>query len=102
MARLGGDEFLVLLPEIVRESSILRITERLLHSFSAPFHLGERDVEMTASIGIAIYPQGGEDVDTLMRNAADMAMYAAKGKRTEQIPDSRRDRNSRNRETRPE
>ena len=78
VARLGGDEFLILLPEHlqsrgrsrVRSSESSRLSRRL-------FDLKDRKIRITASIGIAIHPADGKDVETLTRNA-DIAMYAAK------------------------
>jgi diguanylate cyclase (GGDEF)-like protein len=77
VARLGGDEFLILVPEVVSEVEIERIAERLLQSVSEPRDLNGRKVVIHCSVGIAIYPDNGESVETLMANA-DNAMYQAK------------------------
>ncbi len=77
VARLGGDEFIVSLPEIRRPEDAARVAQRLLDSLAAPFSLGGHEVVVGASIGISTYPQDGEDVETLLKNA-DAAMYHAK------------------------
>jgi diguanylate cyclase (GGDEF)-like protein len=77
VARLGGDEFLVLLPDAENEMAVERVTERLLQAVSEPQELGGRKVVAHCSIGIALYPDNGEAVETLMANA-DNAMYQAK------------------------
>jgi len=77
VARLGGDEFTVLLTEIHSMQDAAKVSQRILHSLSNPFHLDGHEVFITASIGIAFYPADGEDIDTLIKNA-DTAMYHAK------------------------
>jgi len=77
VARLGGDEFMVLLPDVSKVESAVRAAERTLKAFKKAFDLKDRKIHITASIGIAIHPGDGNDVETLTRNA-DIAMYAAK------------------------
>jgi diguanylate cyclase (GGDEF)-like protein/PAS domain S-box-containing protein len=77
IARMGGDEFMLILPEIARVEDTARVAQKVLESFRGPFVLDGHEVHITTSIGIAIYPDDGEDADTLMRDA-DMAMYRAK------------------------
>ncbi|RVU49253.1 putative bifunctional diguanylate cyclase/phosphodiesterase [Rubrivivax rivuli] len=77
VARLGGDEFLILMVASDIRSEIERVRLRLTRAVAEPVHLGGRDLHVTASIGVALYPQHGSDVQTLMRNA-DLAMYSAK------------------------
>lgn len=77
VARMGGDEFLVLLPEVAGVKGTCEIAERILERFRLPWVLAGREFNVTASIGIAMYPQHGEDSETLLRNA-DTAMYRAK------------------------
>ncbi len=78
LARLGGDEFLALIPNVSNPSNDLeRVVTSLLASTEYPFHLNNREVSITSSLGIAIYPGDGTDVSTLMSNA-DIAMYEAK------------------------
>jgi diguanylate cyclase (GGDEF)-like protein len=76
VARLGGDEFAVLLPGVNGEGAILAARE-LLKVLESSFLIGEIAFDARASIGIAIYPQHGDDKENLMRHA-DIAMYAAK------------------------
>ena len=77
VGRLGGDEFAVLPGGATDASRAILIAEKLLQALEPPFQLGERTVEVGASIGIAIYPDHGEDAATLARHA-DVAMYVAK------------------------
>jgi diguanylate cyclase (GGDEF)-like protein len=77
IARLGGDEFLILLPDIVSEVQVEEVAERLIRTISAPQDLNGRKVVARCSIGIAIFPDNGTTVETLMANA-DNAMYQAK------------------------
>lgn len=78
VARLGGDEFLVLAPDVASEVQVEEIAERLLRAISEPHDLNGRRVVARCSIGIALFPDNGESVETLMANA-DNAMYQAKG-----------------------
>lgn len=76
LGRFGGDEFTILL----RNSNAERagaITERLLNAFQIPMVVGARQLQITPSVGIAIYPAHGTDLDTLIKHA-DTAMYEAK------------------------
>jgi len=77
VARLGGDEFVIILSEYRDDTNLPRIAEKILRSVAQPFDLGVRSVVSTTSIGIALYPQDGNDPTELLR-CADMAMYAAK------------------------
>lgn len=79
VARLGGDEFLVLASDVAGEVQVEKIAERLLDTVAEPLELNGRKVVAHCSIGIALYPDNGEDVETLMANA-DNAMYQAKAK----------------------
>ncbi len=76
IARLGGDEFAVLLPTATLEDAH-HIAGRLLELLKEPFSLGGLQLEIDASIGIALSPEHGTDADTLLRRA-DVAMYIAK------------------------
>jgi len=76
VARLGGDEFAVLLGETDEVTAPL-VVSRLIEVLEAPIQLAGQEVAIGASAGIALYPQHGEDVTTLVRRA-DMAMYVAK------------------------
>ncbi|HET9652381.1 MAG TPA: EAL domain-containing protein, partial [Usitatibacter sp.] len=77
VARLGGDEFTVLLPEIAGIEGAEAVAEKMLEATRQPYRLGDKDLNVTTSIGIAMFPQDGRDADTLMKNA-DTAMYHVK------------------------
>jgi diguanylate cyclase (GGDEF)-like protein len=82
LARLGGDEFAILLPEAQDgRKTAERVAENILTGCNRPFHHGEHELYFSAGIGIAVFPEHGEDIDTLM-SRADVAMYAAKHKDT--------------------
>lgn len=76
-ARLGGDEFTVLLTDIEGPDDVVSLARRILSVFAPPFQLGTHEVFITPSIGIALHPGDGEDVETLLTHA-DAAMYEAK------------------------
>ncbi|MCK4309465.1 MAG: PAS domain S-box protein [Candidatus Atribacteria bacterium] len=77
IARMGGDEFLLLLPEISQIEDATKIARKIIDSFKSPFTIDHQKIDITTSIGIVLYPQDGEDADTLIKNA-DIAMYQAK------------------------
>ena len=77
VARLGGDEFLVLAPNVTNEVEVEEIAERLIAAISEPQDLGGRKIVARCSIGIALFPDNGDSVESLMANA-DNAMYQAK------------------------
>ena len=77
VARLGGDEFVVSLPDIHSSLHLFPIARKMLGALSLPIEAEGREFHLTASIGIALYPQHGKDVETLMRKA-DLAMHSAK------------------------
>jgi PAS domain S-box-containing protein len=77
VARLGGDEFTVLLTDLADAAVAERVAQRLLESLRQPVLLHGHEVFATVSIGLAIFPQDGLDVDELVRKA-DIAMYAVK------------------------
>jgi diguanylate cyclase (GGDEF)-like protein len=76
-ARLGGDEFTVVLPDIDDAQVVKLIAGRMQSLLSRPFQIGEQEVTVTASIGIASFPDDGDDAATLLKHA-DTAMYHAK------------------------
>jgi diguanylate cyclase (GGDEF)-like protein/PAS domain S-box-containing protein len=77
VARLGGDEFAVLLPQIRNADDLGRVAGKILASFNAPFMLEGKEVFITTSIGIAVFPEDSSDADDLVKQA-DSAMYFAK------------------------
>ncbi len=83
VARHGGDEFIVLVESIEDEKPVIVLAQRILMAFKEPFKILESTFHIGISMGIAIFPEDGEDSDTLLRNA-DTAMYRAKdvGKET--------------------
>lgn len=83
LARIGGDEFTFIIPDISDKKITTEITERILNLFKEPFRISDREIFISTSIGIAFYPDDGNDVETLLKNA-DAAMYKAKklGKNT--------------------
>ncbi|HZN99821.1 MAG TPA: PAS domain S-box protein [Burkholderiales bacterium] len=77
ICRIGGDEFVVVLPEIKRSSDVALVAHKVLEQLSAPVTVEERELVVSCSIGIAVYPDDGRDAESLIRNA-DAAMYHAK------------------------
>jgi diguanylate cyclase (GGDEF)-like protein/PAS domain S-box-containing protein len=77
VAGLGGDEFVILMPDIRKTENLGTIARKLLAAVSRPINVNGKAIEVTASIGIACYPEDGEDSEILLRNA-DIAMYRAK------------------------
>ncbi|MGB5607042.1 MAG: diguanylate cyclase, partial [Gammaproteobacteria bacterium] len=77
LSRLGGDEFTVLLPTIDSAESAARIARRILNALSESFDINGHELFVTPSIGISVYPNDGDDIDTLLKHA-DIAMYHAK------------------------
>ncbi len=77
VARLGGDEFLILLAPITDCDQVMVIAERIRLALSQPINLGVREVKVTPSIGISLFPDNGYKIDDLMR-FADLAMYNVK------------------------
>jgi diguanylate cyclase (GGDEF)-like protein/PAS domain S-box-containing protein len=77
VGRMGGDEFAVVLGELPRPDDAALVARKILDSFGAPFDLEGQEAFITASIGVATFPQDGDDADTLLQRA-DAAMYRAK------------------------
>jgi diguanylate cyclase (GGDEF)-like protein/PAS domain S-box-containing protein len=77
VGRQGGDEFIVLLASLGAAEDSALVAKKILGALSAPFIVNGRDLRSGASIGIAVYPQDGDDVETLLKNS-DAAMYHAK------------------------
>jgi diguanylate cyclase (GGDEF)-like protein len=99
VSRHGGDEFVVLLAELVRASDAAAVAQKILETLAAPALVGPHTLTLSASLGISVYPDDGEDPTTLIERA-DAAMYRAKkaghgryafcGERTDTIQRERR------------
>ncbi len=77
VARQGGDEFVVLLPGLRGNDEAAQVAQKIIDALALPFPLDGHSLHVTPSIGICVYPDDGQDVETLMRHA-DAAMYHAK------------------------
>jgi diguanylate cyclase (GGDEF)-like protein/PAS domain S-box-containing protein len=77
LARLGGDEFIIVLGGPLTPDSVSTVAVRLVESLQQPYYLNGITAHSGASVGVALFPDDGDDADTLVRHA-DMAMYAAK------------------------
>lgn len=77
IARFGGDEFTVLLAEVGAREGVEIAAQKIIEAVAEPIVVENTRAWVTTSIGISLYPQDGDDIDTLIRQA-DMAMYAAK------------------------
>jgi diguanylate cyclase (GGDEF)-like protein/PAS domain S-box-containing protein len=77
VSRQGGDEFVVLLADIVRIKDAVACAEKMLTALEAPYRIGEHELRLTASIGVAIFPDDAAEGDALLK-CADTAMYQAK------------------------
>jgi diguanylate cyclase (GGDEF)-like protein/PAS domain S-box-containing protein len=77
IARIGGDEFILVLPQISQANDVVEFAQRILDAFQEPFVFDDHRINITTSIGIAVYPEGGKDIESLLKNA-DTAMYWAK------------------------
>jgi diguanylate cyclase (GGDEF)-like protein len=77
VARLGGDEFLVLLPRLGSLEDVTQVVQKVFDRFREPFTVGDHDLFVTISMGVAIYPLDGSTGEVLVKNA-DIAMYRAK------------------------
>ncbi len=77
LARFGGDEFTLLLPQISKQENAGAVAKKILESLRLPIHIDNQEIFTSASIGIAMFPQSGETVETLVKSA-DIAMYHVK------------------------
>ena len=77
VSRLGGDEFVVLLPDLEHPDHVAHLAEKMLQVIAEPFDIDGRELSVTPSLGIALYPADGDDPESLLKNA-DAAMYHAK------------------------
>lgn len=77
VSRLGGDEFIIVIPEVMSEEDLSMLAHKILDVVRAPFAMGEHRIAIGSSMGIALYPDDGTDIEALMQHA-DIAMYRAK------------------------
>ncbi|MBV5318922.1 MAG: diguanylate cyclase [Desulfobulbaceae bacterium] len=77
VARIGGDEFLILQTEVNDHATVVHVVDKILQQLAAPFDLVGNEIKIGASIGIAIYPTHGDNIDLLIQKA-DNAMYQTK------------------------
>lgn len=77
LARIGGDDFVLVINEDVDVEKVSKIARKVIQRFAAPLRVDEHELMITASIGVAIYPEDGRDPDTLLKNA-EIARYSAK------------------------
>lgn len=79
VSRLGGDEFLVVMDMLGEPEDASKVAQKLIQALQAEFNIEGREIFISASIGISLYPQDGNDVDSLIK-AADIAMYQVKNR----------------------
>ncbi|WP_018948507.1 bifunctional diguanylate cyclase/phosphodiesterase [Thioalkalivibrio sp. ALMg11] len=77
LSRFGGDEFTLLIPGLASNEAAIQVADKILESLQAPFKIGDQELFVGASIGIAIYPDAGDNLEALIKNA-DIAMYREK------------------------
>jgi diguanylate cyclase (GGDEF)-like protein len=77
VARVGGDEFILVFPEISRAKDTVKIARKVLETFAAPFSCQGLETQVSASLGVALFPDHGQDQEILLKHA-DLAMYRAK------------------------
>ncbi|MBT9569156.1 MAG: diguanylate cyclase [Thiobacillus sp.] len=77
VARMGGDEFVIGLWEIRDADGVIKLVTKVIQALSHPYWLEDRDVSVTVSVGVGMYPLHGEEAEALMKSA-DLALYEAK------------------------
>lgn len=77
VARIGGDEFTVVMPGLKNNDDVVKVASKLLDVFRRPLRIGEREISVSASFGLSMYPEDANDAEQLLKNA-DAAMYRAK------------------------
>jgi diguanylate cyclase (GGDEF)-like protein/PAS domain S-box-containing protein len=77
VARLGGDEFAAVLPNLVDGARVEQVAQAIIHTLSEPFHLNQELVHVSASVGVAFYPNDAADLEDLLKSA-DQAMFEVK------------------------
>lgn len=78
LVRLSGDEFMVVLEQVTDLDAPRMVAQKLLDEIREPSHIEGHEIYISASVGLSLFPDDGDDAETLMRNA-DLAMYRAKG-----------------------
>jgi diguanylate cyclase (GGDEF)-like protein len=84
LARLGGDEFALVQPQTRQPAEVTALADKILATLAGPFHLGGQEIHTSTSIGIALFPQDGQDPDTLLQHA-ELALYRAKALGRDQV-----------------
>ena len=82
VSRFGGDEFVIILNQFSYTKDIVRIMDKIMRDINKPFCFEDRELFITISAGVALYPQDGADAETLIKHA-DAAMYNAKDGKTD-------------------
>jgi diguanylate cyclase (GGDEF)-like protein len=77
IARMGGDEFVVVMPDFTSLADVKRCGAQIVETAAQPVRIGEREIAVTVSVGLCIYPDCGLEIDELLKNA-DAAMYEIK------------------------
>ena len=77
VARMGGDEFVIALGELTHAGDVDSLVSKVIQAVSQPYRIQDRDVGVTASVGVGIFPLHGEGAETLMKSA-DLALFEAK------------------------
>jgi diguanylate cyclase (GGDEF)-like protein/PAS domain S-box-containing protein len=77
VARMGGDEFVIVIAGIAEPEGVTEVARKIIDVMKPPLRLPQREVQVTASIGVALYPRDGQDGETLLKHA-DLALYDAK------------------------
>lgn len=83
VVRMGGDEFIILVKEMPDDQTVGRVAGRILEAIAAPFVLDDREIFVTATSGIAVFPEDGTDIETLMMNADTALSFAKREGRSE-------------------
>ena len=79
VVRLGGDEFIIVFTQVTEETAYVMVAKKVIKTLTRPFKIKGQYVNISASIGIAIFPDHGETTDELIKQA-DKAMYVVKHK----------------------
>ena len=77
VARLGGDEFVILIEQLDEPQQVIAVLQKLHERFQLPMLIGGQEIQVQASMGVALFPRDGDDIESLLQQA-DRAMYAAK------------------------